>query len=239
MLEEAMIRAEDKQFEEEIISSGHHIALPFEMSITENGIDILAYSFCLDIAREFEEKYSSSPTSPEAKSFLYSRLLPIMDELDYGSDGDACRVHLEYRCTSPDTSKILPICRIIDTLDGARYNESLPLDEFELDPSDEIDRMAVIEEGGEIVCFCGINDISGEDGLLEITVECAEEHRGKGYGTSCVAKLTEYLISKGEEVVYICTETNEPSKRTAIAAGFELNKTVMPFVCYKKETDEE
>ncbi len=234
-----MVRAEDKQFENEIISGGHHIAVPFEMSATAEGIDILAYSFAIKIAEEFEEKYTADPTSPEARSFLYSRLLPIMDELDYESDPDACRVHFEYICTAPNTDKILENCRIIDTLENAKYDESLPLDEFELDPTDPIDRMAVIEENGEIVCFCGINDISGEEGLFEITVECAEDHRGKGYGTSCVAKLTDYLISQGEQVVYICTETNEPSKKTAAKAGFELYKTVMPFVCYKKEIDEE
>ncbi len=234
-----MVRAEDKQFEDEIIASGHHIAVPFELSVTKDGIEILAYSFCMNTAREFEEKFSADPTSVEARAFLYAKLLPIMDELDYESDGDACRIHLEYRCSDPNTAKILPECEIIDTLDGAEYDESLPLDEFELDPADPIDRMAVIKDCDKIVCFAGLNDISADDGYAELTVECAEDYRGRGYGASCVAMLTDYLISIGEQVEYICSDSNEASKRTAEAAGYELYKTVMPFVCYKKEDDEE
>lgn len=234
-----MVRAEDKQFEDEIISTRHHIAMPFEMSLTDEGMEILAYSFCMDIAEEFEKKFSSDPTSPEAKAFLFAKLLPIMDELDYESDGDACRVHLEYRSDRPDTSKILPECEIIDTLDGIDYDESLPLDEFALAPDDPIDRMAVIKDGGKIVCFAGLNDISADDGFAEITVECAPDYRNRGYGVSCVAKLTEYLISIGEQVEYICSDENEASKKTAVSAGFELYKTVLPFVCYRKESDDE
>lgn len=233
-----MVRAEDKQFEEEIISTHHHIAMPFELSVTSDGIEILAYSFCMDIAREFEEKFSSDPFSPLAKAYLYAKLLPVMDELDYEADGDACRVHLEYRCDSPDTSKILPKCEIIDTLDGVDFDSDLPLDEFELDPDEPIDRMAVIKEDGKIVCFAGLNDISADDGFAEITVECAENYRQRGYGASCVAKLTEYLISIGERVEYICSDSNEASKKTAESAGFTLYKKVLPFVCYSKETDD-
>ena len=234
-----MVRAEDKQFEDEIISSGHHIAVPFEMSLTEEGIDILAYSFCMSVAEEFEKKFSSDPTSPEAKAFLFAKLIPIMDELDYESDGDACRVHLEYRCTKPNNDKILPECEIIDSLDGVDYDESLPLDEFALEPTDPMDRMAVIKDGERIVCFAGLNDISADDGFAEITVECAPDYRNRGYGASCVAKLTEYLISIGEQVEYICSDENEASKKTAVCAGFELYKTVLPFVCYRKDLDDE
>ena len=232
-----MVIAEDKRFEEEIIRTNHHIAMPFEMSLTPDGMEIIAYSFCMEIAEEFERKFASDPISPEAKSFLFAKLLPIMDELDYESDGDACRVHLEYRCTAPDTSKILPNCEIIDTLEGVDYDESLPLDEFCLEPEDPIDRMAVIKDDGKIVCFCGLNDISADDGFAEITVECAPDYRNRGYGVSCVALLSEYLLSIGERVEYICSDDNEPSKKTAVSAGFELYKTVLPFVCYKKEED--
>lgn len=234
-----MVRAEDKQFENEIIDGGHHIAVPFEMSVSQDGIDILAYSFCMNIAHEFEDKYSADPTSVDARAFLYARLLPIMDELDYEADGDACRVHHVYRCLSPETSRILEKCMLIDSLDSVDYEEDLPLDEFELDPANPIDRMAVIKDGEKIVCFAGLNDISEDDGYAEITVECAKEYRNRGYGASCVAKLTEYLISVGEQVEYICADVNEASKKTAEAAGFELYKTVMPFVCYKKEFEEE
>ena len=70
-------------------------------------------------------------------------------------------------------------------------------------------------------------------------MECAPDYRNRGYGVSCVAKLTEYLISIGEQVEYICSDENEASKKTAVSAEFELYKTVLPFVCYRKESDDE
>ena len=233
-----MVRAEDKQFEEEIMNGGHDIAVPFELSVTETGLDILAYSFCLDVAREFEERFSADPTSPEAREFLYSKLMPTIEELGFETDGDGCRVYYKYRCTSPRHDRILPECRLIDRLRGVKYHEDLPLDEFALDPSDETDRMAVIDDAGTVVCFCGINDMSDEEGFVEITVECAEPYRGRGYGASTVAMLTEHLLSCGLGVEYVCSDRNEPSKRTASAAGFELYKTALSFVCYRIEDDE-
>ncbi len=133
---------------------------------------------------------------------------------------------------------VLPGCYIIDSVAGDRW-VGVSIDDFELDPAEKIDRMAVIRDGGKIVCFAGLNDICEEDDYIELTVECAEEYRGRGYGTSCAAALGEYLILLGEKVKYICDDSNLASKAVAEGAGFKLYDKRMPFVCYKASDCEE
>ena len=235
-----MVKLEDKQFEDDIIASGSHIAMPFEIHRNAEGeLLIISYSFTKKIAEEFENCFSSDPFSDEAKKYLSEKLTPIMNELGYDTEGAADRIHLEFHCTEVDKSKILPECEIIASLDGESWDD-VPLDEFELDSTIPSDRMAVIRKDGKIVCFAGLNDISEDDGYIEITVECSEEYRRKGFGISCIACLTDYLLSIGERVKYICSDDNSASKAAAESAGFVLCDTCLPFVCYKvEETFEE
>ena len=198
-----MIRLEEREFENEIIN-GSHIAVPFEVTKRADGtLDLLVYSFAEKIAEEFEEKFADNPFSEQAKTFLMEKLAPVMEEFEFDTDSAIDRVHWDYRCSSPDLSRILEDCELISTLDGEEW-EDLPLDEFELDPENPLDRMAVIRRDGKIVCFAGLNDISEEDGCLEVTVECAEDYRKCGYGASCIAKITKYLLDLGEELIVYC-----------------------------------
>lgn len=235
-----MVRAEDFDFEKEIISSGHHIAMPIEIVRDEESgvLTITAYSFCMKIAEEFEEKFSRDPFSPEARTFLYEKLNPIMNDLDYDTSFAAERVHFEYRSLNVNRDRILPQCEIISTLEGEKWDE-LPLDEFELDPDDDRDRMAVIKIDGKIVCYAGINDISDDDGMIELTVECEEEYTHRGFGSSCVACIADYFDHLGLNAKYICSDGNTASRRTAEAAGLTLAAKILPFVCYKFEEDGE
>lgn len=235
-----MVKAEDFEFEKEIIRSGHHIAMPIEIVRDEISgmMTITAYSFCVKLAEEFEEKFSRDPFSPEAKKFLHEKLNPIMNELDYDTSFAAERIHFDYRSLNVNRDRILPQCEIISTLEGEKWDE-LPLDEFSLDPCDERDRMAVIKIDGKIVCYAGINDISEDDGMIEITVECEEEYTRRGYGSSCVACIADYLDKLGLTAKYICSDSNTASRRTAEAAGLTLAAKILPFVCYKFEEDPE
>jgi len=233
-----MIRREDFDFEQKIMN-GSHIAVPFQVTKKADGtLDLLVYSFAEKTAEEFEKRFAEDPFSEAAKAYLAEKLTPVMEEFEFDTDTATERVLLEYRCSVPDTAKVLPDCVLIDTLDGEVW-EDLPLDEFDLDPENPLDRMAVIRKNGKIVCFAGLNDISEEDGLLEVTVECEEDFRKQGFGVSCIAKITEYLLGLGEEVRYVCAANNFASAKTAESAGYELYAACMPFVCYKFEEDEE
>lgn len=233
-----MIRREEFDFEQEILNDSH-IAVPFQVTKTADGkLDLLVYSFAVKTAEEFEKTYGADPFTEEARAYLTEKLTPLMAQFGFDADDAMERVHLEYRCDAPETGKILPDCELIDSLDGEEWDD-LPLDEFDLDPENPLDRMAVIRKNGKIVCFAGLNDISEEDGLLEVTVECEEDCRRKGYGASCIAKITEYLLGLGEDVKYICADDNTASAKTAESAGYVLHSTGMPFVCYRFEEDEE
>ncbi len=238
-----MVRAEDRALEDEVISTGYHIALPFELFyfVKDKTTDILSYSFFLEQSKEFDEKFGADPFTAEAKQFLYDKLTPIMTALEYDVTEAAEIVHLEYRAKNGtvDMTKVLPECELIDTLDGETW-DNIPLGEFEMDIDDPRDRMTVIRDGGKVVCFAGLNDICDDDGLYELTVECEEEYRRRGYAASCVALLASHLLSLGEQVKYICYEDNVASARTAEAAGLELYSKCLPFVCMKiRDEDDE
>ena len=233
-----MVDAEDREFEEDILNSGYHIAVPMQIEKKSGGaLRIIAYSFVMEKAREFEEKFGGDPFTDEAFAFLDSEIAPVMHSLDFSTEHATERIFLEYRCERARREKILPECGLIYTLDGEEWEESLELDAFELDPENKIDRMAVVRDGGKIVCYAGLDDVCENDGLLEVTVECAENYRRRGYGTACVALLTDYLLSIGERVKYVCEDDNVYSKMTAASAGYTLYKTVLPYVCYKHGRD--
>lgn len=233
-----MIRLEEKAFEETVLAEENDIAVPIEVSVTADGaVDLLVYSFAEETARRFEKEYGGDPFSDEAKAFLTDQLSPVMESLGYETDGALTHGYLEYRCTSPDESRILQDCALIDTLDGETGSEELALDEFELDPGNPLDRMAVIRRNGRIVCYAGVNDLA-DDGVPELTVECDGDWRRQGFAASCAAGLTVYLTGLGYAVSYACAETNTASVRTAEAVGFEPVRRVMPFVCYRKDTEE-
>lgn len=214
------------------------IAVPFEISLSRDGELLLCvYSFCRDAAEEFIKKFSAAPFSDEALNNLSDILAPKMAEMDFELTDPREHEYYEYRCTEPDASKILEDCVIIDTLKGEKW-DNLELDEFELEKSDPADRMAVIRRGGHIVCFAGINDISDGDGMYELTVECEEEYRRRGFASSCIAALSEYLIKLGESVKYVTAGSNTASQNTAASAGFVHERKVLSFVCYRNADTE-
>lgn len=233
-----MVDLEDREFEDDILSSGYHIAVPIQIEKKTDGrMRIIAYSFAECKAREFERLHGDSPFSEAALGYLERELAPIMHALDFSTEHAVERIFYEYRCDAADASAITAECELIDSLNGEDYAPELELGAFALDSANKIDRMAVVRDGGRIVCYAGLDDVCENDGLLEVTVECAREYRHRGYGGSCVARLTEYLLSLGERVKYVCENDNVFSSKTAERAGYKLYKTVLPYVCYKHGRD--
>ena len=58
------------------------------------------------------------------------------------------------------------------------------------------------------------------DGVLEIGIETAEEHRGKGLARIACAKLINYCIEQGLEPVWTCRLENAASTNLAGRLGF-------------------
>ncbi len=233
-----MVRLEEKEFEDLIIQSRHYVAVPVELFqyATDGSLEIISYSFCESVAREFEKQFSASPFSREARDFLYSKLTPVMAELGYSSKQSAERVFTELRADASVRTAGFSPAEIISTLAGEAWGE-IALDEFSLDISDPCDRMAVVKADGKIVCYAGLNDEIDGDGLAEITVECDAEYRNRGYGAACVALLAEHLHSHGKTVKYICAEGNLASLKTAMRAGLTPYRRFMPYVCRLNNPD--
>lgn len=55
---------------------------------------------------------------------------------------------------------------------------------------------------------------------VELTLETAAAHRGRGYGKAVLTALTEHLIARGLSVIYRAREGNIPSARAALGCGF-------------------
>lgn len=231
-----MIRLEDKDFEKDMLESESHILVPVEVSLYEDGsIGLLVWSFAEKAAVEFEKLFAAAPFSDDARAFLKDKLRSKLRKLGYYCDGVDVNDYYDYRGTSDGTC-IPDDCEIIDSLDNEEWDDSLSLDEFELDRDNPADRMAVIRRDGRIVSFCGVDDIGWEDDMPEITVETAENYRNQGFGSACVRKLASYFGSELKtDVRYTCNTDNEASASTAEAAGLKRYRTVMSIVALKRD----
>ncbi|MBE6599284.1 MAG: GNAT family N-acetyltransferase, partial [Ruminococcaceae bacterium] len=204
-----MFTFEDKEFEKSIMDERYHIAVPVVVTQKENGsLELLIYSFCEKIAREFEARFSDSPFSDEAKAFLCEKLTPVMNEIRYETTNACDRISLTYQMT--DAAKINPECfrgrakRLDSLTEKDMENSETEIYAFEINPTDDLDRIfAVWGKRKEIAAFAAINDIAEDKGFYELNVECAEEYRGQGYGSECVAELAKYLLERGVPVEYV------------------------------------
>lgn len=63
------------------------------------------------------------------------------------------------------------------------------------------------------------------DTQLEIGIETAEAHRGRGYAFQVCAALIDYCLERGLEPVWSCRRENEGSYNLAQSLGFEPTRT--------------
>jgi len=240
-----MILFEDMEFEKSVLDTRYHIAVPVVVTENSDGaVTLLVYSFCKKIAEEFEARFSAAPFSEEAKAFLYEKLTPVMNAMEYGTENACENIHLTYQLT--DAADINPACfrgravRLDALSEQDKEKSETELYAFEINPTDELDRIfAVRGRRGEVAAFAAINDISENAGFYELNVECAEAYQQQGYGSECVAELARYLLGHGVPVEYLCGEENIASVRTAEKVGFRLVKKTMHFVCYRADDEED
>ena len=75
-------------------------------------------------------------------------------------------------------------------------------------------------EDGKILSAASENPHEEGDTVIDVGVETAEGHEGKGYAASNVAALAYYLLDPGVTVTYIAEDDNLPSRRVAEKVGF-------------------
>ncbi len=234
-----MVRLEEKEYERAVAEGSSCFAVPVEVSDFGDGLDtdVLTYRITKAAAEEYHSRFASCPFSDEAKDFLKERLAPAMESLGYIPVFEPFKFRKEFEFEPGGAvSARIGDCVIIDRLKDYVFDEELPVEEYELFSDVPTDRMAVLIEDGKVVCFAGVNDMS-EGGAIEINVECAPGYRRRGYASACAEKLARYLSDMGEKVVYVCSDRNTASEKTALRAGFRYTKTVMSFVCMKQKCD--
>lgn len=232
-----MIRLEDYKLEREVMDKRLHIALPFDMTIYENAsteetrIDLLVYSFCETIAKEFLHRFAGDPLGDEAARWLREQINPFME--GYETADTDCH-YLEFHTYDLPCRETAPaqFTMTLTPEDYANADPSIELDAFEIEEDNPDDGMALVRENGKIIAFAAVNDVQ-EDALIEINVECAPEYRRRGYGLACTACLTRHFNAMGKGVKYICDTDNIASMQLARKAGFDLISTRFPLVYYR------
>ena len=92
-------------------------------------------------------------------------------------------------------------------------------------------------EDGRILSAASENPHAEDDVVIDIGVETAEGHEGKGYAASNVAALAYYLLDPGVTVTYIAEDDNLPSRRVAEKVGFLPSTRELRVVAWREEDE--
>jgi RimJ/RimL family protein N-acetyltransferase len=223
---------EDPFFEEAAMSGDFDVIVPVSIFVPANGDEqiITAYNAVWDICEEYEKKNSDDILNAKSLGELCRDIVPIVREMDYDVDLKGSRVILEYRIDSVNEavemySRRSTIVRFAEEIEDLEW----PL--LHVPDSDDEDPCSIVSENGVVCAFAGINDFSDDDSV-EINVETALEHRGKGCGTAATAGLVKFLIEDGNTVAYNCAESNKASSAIARKLGMTLKGKRFSVVCY-------
>ena len=213
------VQLEDKELEDFILEEGD-TAVPLEIYRSEqtDQYEILVYPCCLPNVLPILEN-SLDLFDHDVLESLTSILNPLLDSFSFVSSPDGISRICEFKMDLPSnalTSLILPDTAIF----------------FPTEDSEEETVSACHISDGKQVAEAAPNDYSDDDSV-EIHVQCLPEFRGKGYATSCVAKLTEYYLKNGNSVRYLCRMQNKASLRIAEKCGFTLRGNRVSFVYYR------
>ena len=214
------VQLEDRELEDFILEEGD-TAVPLEIYRGEQAdqYDILVYPCCLPTVLPILESGADLFDRAVLES-LARNLDPLLDSFSFVPSPDGICQIFEFKIDSPSdvpASLILPDTAIF-----------LPTED-----SEEESVSACHIADGKQVAEAAPNDYSDDDSV-EIHVQCLPEYRGKGYASSCVAKLAEYYTKNGNSVRYLCRVQNKASLRIAEKCGFTLQGKRVSFVYYRR-----
>ena len=228
-----MVRIEDKEIEEFALSDLSCFAVPVEVFVPVKGeAQILSYSVCEDIAREWEEKYKGCLLTEKARLEMYESLEAIVKNKSLAHMENENEWMTEYvfypDMQLPKTVSDIKVHMISSNAVLERICENSGCDIEIADDGEDV--IFAVVDNGILLAYAGMNDLSYADDSVEISVETAPDHRRKGYGAACVTALTEHLKSKGKTVRYKCSKGNTRSSALAEKCGFVLEGERYSFV---------
>lgn len=227
-----MIYLEDEEIENALFENREEALVPIEITERNGEIEIITFEKTEKIAHEFEEKFIKSPFSREATEFLDSKLRNLASQWGYFVD-DLNEGHiLTFVCDKVNETLILPNTKMIKSANGY---ENLTEYEFEPLPENGEECYFVVLEGNKIVSVCEMNTDGVFCGATEINVYTNPLYRGKGYGSSCVSAMSDYLLKRDKKVAYTVQKDNLASISLAQKCGFVKIAQTYFYICYRND----
>ena len=227
-----MIRREEEEFAAFCLSEGD-IAVPVEICLPQNSslAEITVYPAFVSVVEEWERTFGIDLFSEAAKAYLLAALDAPMRQYGFTPSPDIHRCIRELEMT--DAEALNPGVILPDTMLLCEENPFPALFNATTHKLDTDDApLAYHAADGQLVAYAACNDSIEGDGGIEIHVECAPGYRGRGYATSCAARLTSELLARGEAVLYRVWTENRASLRIAEKVGFTPTGTRQSYVYY-------
>lgn len=233
--ETQMVKFENEELEKAVTDGVSCIAVPIEICVAADGdMTITAYRTCADTAYEYEKRFSDNPLSEESINWLKNQLSAFEENTGYRYYCSENEIMWEYIVEDVSQLNKNAFCDKCIKIDSNEALSKLCADtgcDIEIDGGDDV--IFAVVENGKILSFAGVNDLDYGGISLEISVETAEDYKRMGYGSACVAALSEFLIERGYRVIYKCSASNTASSALAEKCGFKYALTRFSYVCEK------
>ena len=226
-----MIIFEDRELEASVLAGRSCIAVPFEIWVPECGeSQITVYSCFEHTANMFETLFARAPFEADALKWLDDKLYATVKEFGYIHAEEDIHHLCEY--LADDLSQLHKQGSCADVRIVYCDAEIEAVDKSLIEDIYIDDASAIVVQDGVLACIACLNDVTFEDGSVEIYVETKPEYRRRGFASEAVEILAEYCLKKGLSVRYKCAENNIGSISVAEKCGFVKTGERYSYVCY-------
>ena len=215
--------------EETPLTEGFDPIFPIGVTLTAEGDrTVTAFPSCRDVAEYLDGLPAEALFTDDTGEALLSMLREHLTAWGYEAEIAFSTVYhltdrqqIDRRVILPSSEPLMP--------DHGYEN----LTDCEPDPLGEGLLCFGTVEDGKILSAASENPHEGGDTVIDVGVETAEGHEGKGYAASNVAALAYYLLDPGVTVTYIVEDDNLPSRRVAEKVGFLPHTRELRVVAYR------
>lgn len=225
--------------EDEPLDAGFDMIIPLSVSVSGEEVCVTAENRFRSLAAEFENRFSDSPFSKEARNYIFDSLSDALRGSGYSPDRYAHdSLTVTYMLDSlSEIKNDTAACDVIH-IPETEFPQYENLTDFETDElfgcNGERFPLFAVLVGNAVAAVAAVNgSVSG--GCAEISVDTAECFRRRGFGRSCTAVAAAYLLKCGINVKYVCFGDNEASCALARSVGFHRQSICFDAVCFADE----